>query len=334
MTSDPSEQTSTTLMKKSCMMCGETMAHGYEYCGRCGRELMDPFTAHLQKRQALRSYFKNFLFDILIPLLAGIKTTWLIFFKPSEFFRTVFFQEKPADAIDFPLTRFWRRISGEPQYVFEPAQYWFFVLAFMAVVAILLRGNGSILPDTAPNDDGPEFATGNLFFVVLRPMITRITENYNISDDLLELPFEMLYAAFIFFSTALLAYIYHRFMGKKSLPSNHNYTFWLYFVGAMFVAIRVVIFMSVIFIQRDPDAWQLMRLIRNLISLAIVGVGFGYIFLVYPIYMPIFVLSKLFDTISFNRALVVTVSTYAIYGVVMGAIYLIFTAFSWFPSLF
>ncbi|MFK7804898.1 MAG: hypothetical protein AB8G95_24920 [Anaerolineae bacterium] len=333
MIDDQDEQTGTVLMKKKCMMCGETMAHGYEYCGRCGRELIDPYVAHLQKRQALRSYFKNFLFDILIPLLAGIKTTWLIFFKPNEFFRTIFFQEKPADEIDFPLSKFWRKISNEPQYVFEPAQYWFFVLAFMAVVAILLRGDGSILPDAAPDSDGPEFASGNLFFVVLRPMITRITENYNISDDLLELPFELLYVAFVFFSTALLAFIYHRFMGKESLPSNHNYTFWLYFVGAMFVAIRVIIFFSVILIQQDPEAWQLIRIIRNLLSLAVAGLGFGYIFLVYPLYMPISVLSKLFNTISFNRALKVTLGTYLIYGLVMGSIYLIFTAFSWLPSL-
>ncbi|MFT5193317.1 MAG: hypothetical protein ACI9EW_000507 [Cellvibrionaceae bacterium] len=327
MSTDHSEQTGTVLMKKKCMMCGETMAHGYEFCGRCGHELIDPYPAYLQKRQALRSYFKNLIFEVLIPVLAGIKTTWLIFVKPNEFFKTLFFYEKPADEIDFPLSNLWRKITNEPQYIYEPAPYWFFVLAFMTVAAILLRGSSVLTLGGRVAGNEAEFANGNLFFIVLRPMINRIMFNYNISDDLLELPFGLLYVLFVFFSTALLAFIYHRSMGRENLPSNHNYTFWLYFVGAMFIAIRIMLLLLAGITTLGTEG------LLSLPGIALSVIGFGYIFIIYPLYMPIYVLSKLFSTISFNRALKVTIGTYVIYGLVMGFIYLVFTAFSWLPRL-
>ena len=177
-----------------------------------------------------------------------------------------------------------------------------------------------------------EFANSNLFFITLRPMINRIIVNYGISDDLLELPFELLYILFVFFSTALLAFIYHRLMGKQNLPSNHNYTFWLYFVGALFIGIRLVILAFALFAR--PSIVNDISVIRSSIGYGILGIGLGYLFLVYPLYMPIYVLSKLFSTISFNRALKVTLGTYLIYGVVMGSIYLLFTGFSWLPRVF
>ena len=101
----------------SCMMCGSQMDEANNYCSVCGSELIHPERGDLQKRVVLRTYFRDFIFDLLIPFLVGIKTTWLIFAKPTEFCRAIFFQEKPADDISFPLTRFWKRISDRKSVV-------------------------------------------------------------------------------------------------------------------------------------------------------------------------------------------------------------------------
>ncbi len=312
---------STDSIQTLCIMCGNSMPTTFDYCGQCGSELVDSSAGDLQKRRVLRTYFRDFIFDLLIPFLVGIKTTWLIFFKPTEFCRTIFFQEKPADDISFPLSRFWRRISDAPQYVFQPGQYWFFVLAFMAVVQILLRDGGALQmsDNMVSSEGGAEFASGNLFFVAIRPLINRLVDDWGISSDLLELPFDLIYVVFIFFSTAYLAFIFHQLMGKNRLPSNHNFTFWLYFVGALFIGIRLVI-LSFGIIAR-PNSEIEVSFLRNIFAIVTMFAGFGFLFLVYPLYMPTLVLSNLFESISLKRAFGVTLGTYAIYCFSMWLLY-------------
>ena len=85
----------------------------------------------------------------------------------------------------------------------------------------------------------------------------------------------------------------------------------------------VIILFAIVSVQ---DESGFISLIRNLSAIGMVTLGLGYFLVIFPLFMPTVVVSRIFDTIEMKRAVIATIATYLIYGVTMGLLYGLMTA--------
>lgn len=179
--------------------------------------------------------------DLLVPLLAGLKTVWLLLIAPTNFFRTWFFDRAAAPRLFSPFALLWRTLSSSPQSPLEPHQFLLFGI-FTAALAgfgfdnsnritgfLADAGAGTILLEQL-QQSAPAFAN-----IIIRvqaftasPTYTTLSQfvDSSIGSALLELIVNLYITMFF----ALLFWLLVR--GRMS--ANQSYSFWLYLAGLQY----------------------------------------------------------------------------------------------------
>lgn len=72
--------------------------------------------------------------EALVPILAGLKTAWLLAFRARLFFRSRLRDEAALRALWSPVDPFWRLLTAEPRFPLGSAQFLLFGIAAMVLL--------------------------------------------------------------------------------------------------------------------------------------------------------------------------------------------------------
>jgi len=179
--------------------------------------------------------------DLIIPMLAGLKTVWLLLFSPFKFFHTYFDHTKPIEKLRTPFDPVWRALTKEERFPLDPAQFLLFGI-FTAALA------------------GFDFSTSNRFLDVLRAtgitkqaregvavaspstetVINNIEQAWNsaISQNIFGLFDQTLISAITelivtLIITMFFAFVFYLLVGRR-MSATRSYSFWLFMIGLQF----------------------------------------------------------------------------------------------------
>lgn len=176
--------------------------------------------------------------ELIIPLLAGLKTIWLLLATPLNFFRAYFFGARSIEQLHSPVDPLWRLLAAGARRPLDAAQFLLFGI-FTAALAGFDFDNSNRL-------------TG---FLVQQGLIERTLEAIAarsplaaalISSGQQALAHPLVVAVRSFFDqtlvaallelvvtlllTLLLAYLFYLLTGR-AVSAAHSYPFWLYMTG-------------------------------------------------------------------------------------------------------
>lgn len=179
--------------------------------------------------------------DLLVPLLAGLKTVWLLLISPTNFFRTWFFDRAAAPRLHFPLGLLWRTLSSSPQLPLEPHQFLLFGIFTAALAGFGFDNSNRITGFLA------DAGAGNILLEQLQQnapslanIITRVQAftssptystlsqfvDSSIGSALLELIINLYIT--MFFALLFWALV------RGRVAANQSYSFWLYLGGLQY----------------------------------------------------------------------------------------------------
>lgn len=105
-----------------CHICGHW--DELDFCSQCGTTFTRYGKPLPSAWQAAKTQITELLGEFLQFVFALLKTTWLLIFKPHQFFGALFRAEEPIHNINFPLTGLWNHVSPHSyHYVLSPAKY-------------------------------------------------------------------------------------------------------------------------------------------------------------------------------------------------------------------
>jgi hypothetical protein len=188
------------------------------------------------------------LSELIIPLLAGLKTLWLLFIAPVRFFGVAFHQNRPLESLFSPFDPFWRTLTPEARRPLDPAHFLLFgVLA--ADLAGFTFDNSNRL--TGLLGDG-ETGLLNVILTALARLMPALNRRFADIEAFLQSELFAKLKAFI--DTSLLvvigeliinlvvlvvfAYLVYVLM-RGRIPAAYSYAFWLYAAGLQFVTTGV-----------------------------------------------------------------------------------------------
>ena len=241
--------------------------------------------------------------DLIVPLLAGLMTVWLIVVTPSHFFNTSFFHSRPLEKLRSPFLFLWPFLSKEERRPLDSSQFLLFGI-FAAVLAGFEFDNSNQLRGLLRETGVTEsllgyFSQQNATLGQIIASIQRILQSGPVvalqtfmDQALIAAIWELIVNLFI---TAVFAYIFYLLVRRK-MPPRHSYSFWLYMRGMQFFTTAVstlfLSFFSLSFLglpEVAPDV---------LFWLFETGLRLVWVFL-----FPALVLPRLFPEISVKRIL-------------------------------
>ena len=242
------------------------------------------------------------LAELIIPVLAGLKTMWLLFFAPVRFFEVAFHRTRPLESLRSPFDPLWRTLTPEERKPLDPAHFLLFGI-FTAVLAnfefdnsnrllgLLNQGEAgfletivTVLSNLMPVQSGrlqaiQAFFEGE-FFVQLQnfidPSLTAVITRLIINLILI----------------VIFAYLFYLLSGRR-ISATNSYAFWLYIAGVQFVTTAVS---RLIFNFISLPTFNLPQITPDLIF---VTIETGLLILWYFLY-PAFVLPRVFPS-AINR---------------------------------
>ncbi|MCL4869317.1 MAG: hypothetical protein KJ063_10120 [Anaerolineae bacterium] len=179
--------------------------------------------------------------ELIVPLLAGLKTVWLLLVSPTHFFRTWFFDRAAASRFHSPFGLVWRTLTSAPQLPLEPHQFLLFGI-FTAALAgfgfdnsnrftgfLSQAGAGDLLlgqlQQSAP-------AAANLLLRVrtLGESPTILTLSQFMDSSIISAVVELVLTLYITMAFALFFWV----MVRGRVSTTQSYTFWLYMTGLQY----------------------------------------------------------------------------------------------------
>jgi hypothetical protein len=215
-----------------------------------------PRPADAQRFPMLALWFqiRSAIADVITPLLAGLKTVWLLIFTPFYFFRAYFFGERPLERLHSPFGPLWRTLSDQPQKPLDPAQFLLFAILTAALAGFnfdnsnrltgLLQETG-VVERSLAQLSGLNPAAGDLVERVQTLLQTPIVASFRTFFD------QSLIAAIVELFVNLLiliafAYLFWLFSGRHVSVGN-SYVFWLYTAGLQYFTTAVTsLFFSIV----------------------------------------------------------------------------------------
>ena len=250
------------------------------------------------------------LAELIIPLLAGLKTLWLLFITPVNFFKVVFFRTRPLDSLLTPIDPFWRTLSPEERKPLDPAHF----LLFGIVTAVLAKfefGTSNRLLSLVSDGETSLFASMITVMGDLLPAQSSQLEAilaFSESSIFVQLqdfidPSALSVIGELFFNLAYMvvfAYLFFLF-SRRRISATHSYIFWVYIAGIQFVttaASRILlefISLSVFDFLAVPD------------TTIFIGIETGLLVIWYYLY-PVYTLPRIFpDEISGKQVLIAAI---------------------------
>jgi hypothetical protein len=203
---------------------------------------------------ALWFQIRSALADVITPLLAGLKTVFLLIFTPFYFFRAYFFGERPLERLHSPFGPLWRSLSDQPQKPLDPAQFLLFAILTAALAGFnfdnsnrltgLLQETGVVERGLAELSDLSPAASdlvNRIQTFLQTPLVVSLRAFFDQSliAAIVEL-FVNLLVLIVF------AYLFWLFSGRHVSVGN-SYVFWLYMAGLQFFTTAVTsLFFSIV----------------------------------------------------------------------------------------
>ncbi len=184
--------------------------------------------------------------DLLTPVLAALKTLWLLFFTPRNFFHAFCFHTRALDRLLSPVDPLWRALSREARRPLDPAHFLLFGILAAALAGFdfdnsnqllgLLQRTGAV--DSALDTLARQSLTleevitaGRTFFA--HPAVAAVRSFFNLA--VVAAVVELLINLFVLM---LFAYLFYLLAGRR-LSATHSYGFWLYMAGLQFFTTAV-----------------------------------------------------------------------------------------------
>lgn len=184
--------------------------------------------------------------DLIVPLVAGLMTVWLVVVTPSHFFKASFFQERPLTKLRSPFLVLWPFLSKEERRPLDPAQFLLFGIFTAALAGFgfdnsnqlrgLLRETGltqSLLDNLARQNA----ALGQTIAAVQRILQSGPVAALQsfMDQSLIAAIWELIVNLLV---TAVFAYIFYLLVRRQISP-RHSYSFWLYMRGMQYLTTAV-----------------------------------------------------------------------------------------------
>ena len=272
---------------------------------------LDPLDEDHMPLVAMWFQIRTVMAELIVPLLAGLKTLWLLIVTPHNYFDAFFFKTRRLDRLHSPLGLLWRSLTPEDQMPLGPAQFLLFGIFTAALVGFGFD-NSNRLSGLLSELNVTDFALARLSerSIALADIIGRIegffaspvvmaAQNF-LDQDLIAAVIELILTLLVM---VIFAYIFYLSSGRVISPTR-SYSFWLYMTGLQFftTAVTFLLFSLVSFfltnLPQIPD-------ILFWFTETSLQVWWFYLF-------PMVVLPRLFPQLSRTRVLFSSLFSHAI----------------------
>jgi hypothetical protein len=249
--------------------------------------------------------------ELIVPLLAGLKTLWLLIFASRPFFDAFFFKSRRLDRLHSPFGLLWRSLTPEAQMPLGPAQFLLFGI-FTAALAGFAFDNSNRLSGLLSQLNVTDLvlqevssrsaAVGEIvqrvegFFA--SPIVVRVQAI--LDQDLIAAVIELILTLLVM---VLFAYIFYLLSGRVVSPTR-SYAFWLYMTGLQFFTTAVTFLLFSLVGLFFPDLPQVPDILFW-ISETGLQVWWFYLF-------PLLILPRLFPRLTRSRVVFSSLLTHAI----------------------
>ena len=191
--------------------------------------------------------------DLIVPLVAGLMTVWLVVVTPSHFFKASFFRTRPLEKLRSPFLFLWPFLSKEERRPLDPAQFLLFGIFTAALAGFgfdnsnQLRG---LLRETGVTEallgylSRQNAALGQTIATVQRILQSGpvVALQSFMDQALIAAIWELIVNLLV---TAVFAYIFYLLVRRQIAP-RHSYSFWLYMRGMQYFTTAVsTLFLSI-----------------------------------------------------------------------------------------
>jgi hypothetical protein len=253
---------------------------------------------------------RHALADLIIPLLAGLKALWLMFFAPVTFFKAVFFHTRDLESLRSPADPLWRTFSPEARRPLDPAPFLLFGILTAALANFEFDNSNRLLGLLGDSESG-----------VMGQALTTIAQRSASMAQVINGLRDFWTGAFMtelraFFDASLFgaitelianlvilvvfAYIFY-LLTRRRMTAVQSYAFWLYMAGLQFFTTAVSHLFFSIF---SLSAFSLPPIAPEIIFI-VMETG---LLIVWQLLYPAYVLPKVFpDILTAKKVLVAAV---------------------------
>lgn len=249
--------------------------------------------------------------ELIVPLLAGIKTLWLLIFAPHTYFDAFFFKSRRLERLHSPVGFFWRSLTPDEQMPLGPAQFLLFSI-FTAALAGFGFDNSNQLSGLLKELNVTNLVLEKLSetSATLADIITRIqaffasplvmrAQNF-LDQDIISAVIELILTLIIM---VFFAYIFYLFSGRRLSPTR-SYAFWLYMTGLQFFSTAVTYLLFAVLRLLLPEDTQLPDVLFWATEAGL-QIWWFYLF-------PVIILPRLFPDLSRVRVVFASLLSHAI----------------------
>lgn len=274
------------------------------------------------------------LAELFIPLLAGLKTMWLLFIAPKRFFEVAFHRTRPLESLISPFDPLWRAMSAEERKPLDPAHFLLFGI-FAAALANFEFDNSNRLLGLLGDGESGLLSTAVAALSNLAPSLSGRLESLQaffqgelfaqmqtfIDPSLTAVVFELIVNLLLLL---IFTYLFYLLIGRR-IPAIYSYSFWLYVAGMQFVTTAVS---RILFNFISLPTFNLPQITPDLIFVIIETI----LLILWQIVYPVMVLPRVFPS-SITRKQVFIASVLG-RGIMAVAGWLIFGGFVLIATLF
>ena len=188
------------------------------------------------------------LAELIIPLLAGLKTLWLLFVAPVRFFGVAFHRTRPLESLRSPFDPFWRTLTPEERRPLDPAHFLLFGI-FAAALSNFEFDNSNRLVGLLGDEESGLLSTAVAALSNLIPSLSRRLQAIQaffegeffaqlqtfIDPSITAVVSELIINLLLLL---IFTYLFYLFIGRR-IPAIYSYAFWLYVAGAQFITTAV-----------------------------------------------------------------------------------------------
>lgn len=202
-----------------CIACGNTDTDAY--CSKCGSKLEFLSENESSSGRNLINILSEYFREIANPILAYLKTNWLLLRHPIKFFHALYFRDQPLGNLPFLFEPVWRLINRErTQYVLQPITFFasnFVVNLVSTGILLYIFFAGVLGQDVQPSDvQVLSYLGGAGFSTLIYALAT--------------------------------AFIFDVLTKESRIPPHFKYSFWVYMFGLVWIGPLVGFFLLILFL--------------------------------------------------------------------------------------
>lgn len=240
----------------TCATCG--FVDVQDYCSQCGSKLRFFGDDTHSSVANLKSTLKIYVQEILDPLFAFFKTTWLLLLYPNGYLSKILVREKAIKDMNYPLSGVWALVSDSHQKTLEPIKYYIASLTTFLGLELIIN------------------------FYIIRTIGMLILDIINEpleAEGAIPLPFDEFQAFFGGFLILIwpigTAFIFDAQTKRSGIPSYFSYSTWIYFFSLSWIVSFVRLIASLPMFIATVIVTLLVKVVTDLeITISLLPIGF------------------------------------------------------------